>query len=55
MLLELYKFFEENWSIIMENLGDFQDVFNKTRNSQQGGNKRKTRKTFNSKRRTRKR
>jgi len=55
MLLELYKFFEENWSIIMENLGDFQDVFNKTRNSQQGGNKRKTRRISHSKRHTRKR
>jgi hypothetical protein len=55
MLLELYKFFEENFSIIMKNLGDFQDVFNKTRNSQQGGNKRKTRRISHSKKRTRKR
>ena len=47
MLLELYKFFEENWSIIMENLGDFQDIYNKTRNSQEGGKTRKTRKNRN--------
>ena len=47
MLLELYKFFEENWSIIMENLGDFQDIYNKTRNSQEGGKRRKTRKNRN--------
>jgi hypothetical protein len=47
MLLELYKFFEENFSIIMKNLGDFQDVYNKTRNSQEGGKRRKTRKNRN--------
>jgi len=41
MLLELYKFFEDNWSIIMENLGDFQDVYNKTLKSQEGGKTRK--------------
>ena len=45
IVLELYTFFEENWSILMENLDDFQQVFDKTRNSQQGGYKRKTRKT----------
>ena len=55
ILLELYTFFEENWSILMQNLDDFQDVFNKTRNSQQGGNKRKTRRISHSKRLTRKR
>ena len=40
-LLELYKFFEDNWSIIMENLGDFQDVYNKTLKAQEGGKTRK--------------
>jgi hypothetical protein len=41
MLLELYKFFEDNWSIIMENLDSFQDVYNKTLKSQEGGKTRK--------------
>jgi len=41
ILLELYKFFEDNWSTIMENLGDFQDVYNKTLKSQEGGKTRK--------------
>ena len=31
----------------MENLGDFQDIYNKTRNSQEGGKTRKTRKNRN--------
>ena len=44
IVLELYKFFEENWSILMENLDDFQQVFDKLRKSHQGGYKRKTRK-----------
>jgi len=41
ILLELYKFFEDNWSIIMENLDSFQDVYNKTLKSQEGGKTRK--------------
>ena len=41
IVLELYKFFEENWSILMENLPEFQQVFDKLRKSQQGGKTRK--------------
>ena len=41
ILLELYTFFTENWSILMENLGDFQEVFDTFRKSQRGGKTRK--------------
>ena len=44
-ILELYTFFEENWSILMEDLHGFQDVFNNSSTSQmKGGKTRKARK-----------
>jgi hypothetical protein len=48
LVLEFYTFFEDNWKIIMEHLGDFQEEYDKIRDSHQEREKnarqRKTRK-----------
>ena len=47
LVLEFYKFFNDNWKIIMENLGDFQEEYNRIKEEEErekNSRQRKTRK-----------
>jgi hypothetical protein len=47
LVLEFYKFFNDNWKIIMENLGDFQEEYDKIKGEKErekNSRQRKTRK-----------
>jgi hypothetical protein len=47
LVLEFYKFFNDNWKIIMENLGDFQEEYDRIKGEKErekNSRQRKTRK-----------